>query len=473
MREALLDESRKVHLPKYVWPRLLVIGIVSFAIGGTSFLWGTRAVYIASYFIQGNPSMTVENVLIMQSIQVFASNFGVAIGNTSLRLAGSVRKVFIYLAIVFAATSFPMLLINNFWWVLLLRIIMGLAMGVAWYQPMGLAWGTFPNKKGLLYGIFSAANFFALILFSQLTMMIVNPDNALPNGQYFPPEVYSNVPKMFNILGGIYVVLLLLAAICAFDQKRMGNLSNVDEMINEPQLFDEDGNIQAAKRLSSFQAFQSTLKCPRLWMLAIMLLFAMIGPAILLNNFKVYGFEMKFDDLKLTLLFNVITATLPFQKLFTPILAEKIGNRKLVAIVLVLNIINAILLKTTTQTNIWYYGLVSGISTLSYHTMWTISVTYPSAEFPKETQPMIISLLGVFMSAGDIGSQSFLVLGLSFSQIFLLGLILGVIALFLLIFLEDGTILTGKKLPDKKAILTFKASEVSVSDDRSSEGTRI
>jgi len=453
MKSPLIDEE-KSKLPWLVWPRLLIIGTLAFSIGGTCFLWSNLAIYISSYLIKDNSSMTVGTIILMQSIQIFALNVAIGFGNKALRLCRTYRNTFIVLAIVFGATSFPTVWINSFWWILFLRIIMGFAMGIAWYLPINMAWSTFPDKKGLLYGIFSLTNFFALILLGQVTTIIANPDNDQPtivigDTKYFSDEIAGNVPNLFYILTAIYVAMMLISALCSFEQEqqRTGAISNVDEMVNTPH-FHED---EAKKRATSFMVFQGSLKNYKVWTLIAMLSCGMLGPAILLNNFTSYGFVLGFtaDALKNGL--SVIMIFVPFLKFAIPIIAEKIGNRKLALIVMTLMIINGILLQTTDPKNIWYYGLISGISTLSYHTLWSLSVTFPSAEFPKEIHSMIISFICVFISAGDIGSQFVIVLGMTYEQAFLLGLFLSSFALIMLVWLEDGTIATGKKLPPKKA----------------------
>eukprot|EP00331_Platyophrya_macrostoma_P002659 CAMPEP_0176423382 /NCGR_PEP_ID=MMETSP0127-20121128/10249_1 /TAXON_ID=938130 /ORGANISM="Platyophrya macrostoma, Strain WH" /LENGTH=341 /DNA_ID=CAMNT_0017804319 /DNA_START=256 /DNA_END=1281 /DNA_ORIENTATION=+ len=333
---------------------------------------------------------------------------------------------------------------------------MGICFGIAWYQPLGLAWGTFPEKKGLLYGIYSAANYFALIFFNQMTYWIVNPYDHKPvkyseTEEYYDESVYNNVPTMFFVMSGIYLGMMILAAICSFDVDKVGHLSNLDELRNDPQYLDKDGKPES--RVTSFMVFKGTLYKYKVWLLYAGLFCGMIGPSLLFNNYKTYGQLHGYSDGDLTMIFNLITFTVPVVKLGLPALIDIVGNRFVVAPIMVVALIHELLLVLNPpgEGTLWYYAVLSLISTLSYHSLNTATVTYANHEFPKESHTLVISMMKNMLSVGDMLGQGLLIIGVGFTTIFSVSAVLLALSAAILVSLKDGSIM-GIQLPPKRRL---------------------
>lgn len=448
LETSLFDETKKPHLPKYLAFRLGVLGVTSFSVGGSIYLWSTRANYTASYFLVDNSFMTVERILLLQPFQFLISHFGISIANSSRRVLGSIRNVYLVLALVLGLGSATTLLFNSFWWLLFVRSLIGTAAGVAWFQPLGLAWSTFPKQKGLIFGCFASANFFMLIIFNQITTWIVNPHDEKPqiDNKYFKGDILERVPIMFYTLGGIYAAMMLFAALCAFEQPRMGNLSTLEELREEPQMLPTPEETKKSE-ISSFMAFKGMLKELNLWLLCLMIMAAIIGPSILINNFKCYGLMLLFGDEELTYSLNIILIFVPILKLCIPVFVEYTGNQKFLIPVLIISTITSIFFSQVVPVSIFYYSMLSALLIWSYHIIGTIQVTFISAEFPKEIQAMVISHVGNFLSFGDMFGQSMMVLGLNFNQVFYASIGFSTIALLVLFVLRDGYLVKTKYPP--------------------------
>ncbi|CAG2161080.1 unnamed protein product [Oppiella nova] len=79
----------------------------------------------------------------------------------------------------------------------------------------------FPNNKGLVAGVITGINAFSSFIFTQIQTFYLNPNNVKPNsdGYFDETEMLSKVPKLFNLLSGIYAVMGLIGVCLIFDSE--------------------------------------------------------------------------------------------------------------------------------------------------------------------------------------------------------------------------------------------------------------
>lgn len=94
----------------------------------------------------------------------------------------------------------------------------GLFIGIPYILPISNAYKYFPNKKGLCSGICIMGLGFGALIFNQIILHVMNPNNLKPNKSdgYFPREVADNLPKTWRILALVYFCISLIATIIIF-----------------------------------------------------------------------------------------------------------------------------------------------------------------------------------------------------------------------------------------------------------------
>lgn len=90
----------------------------------------------------------------------------------------------------------------------------GIGSGIMYMQPIISGWEHFPDKKGLVTGIIVGSYGMGSFVFSQISTMIINPDDREAeieinrNLKYFKWEVAERVPFCLRILVLIWAVML-------------------------------------------------------------------------------------------------------------------------------------------------------------------------------------------------------------------------------------------------------------------------
>ena len=88
----------------------------------------------------------------------------------------------------------------------------GIGCGINYFVPIVCSWEYFPNRKGLITGIMVGSYGLGSFVYTQVSTMIINPNNELPydvgikDVKYFHENVARRVPTMFRILAFIWMV---------------------------------------------------------------------------------------------------------------------------------------------------------------------------------------------------------------------------------------------------------------------------
>ena len=103
-------------------------------------------------------------------------------------------------------------------------VLIGFSFGLLYILPLKLAYAYFPDKKGLAGGLILAAGSIGSILWSFITVELVNPNNVIPSlylnvGNslevlYGPQqEPIQNVTYMLKVMSYIFFVILSTATL--------------------------------------------------------------------------------------------------------------------------------------------------------------------------------------------------------------------------------------------------------------------
>lgn len=98
----------------------------------------------------------------------------------------------------------------------------GFFLGLPYILPINNACQYLPKRKGLVSGICIMGLGFGALLFNQIIVAVMNPNNISANSEhYFPAEVADNLPKVWRILAGVYFGLAVLGTSIMIPKKKV------------------------------------------------------------------------------------------------------------------------------------------------------------------------------------------------------------------------------------------------------------
>jgi len=104
---------------------------------------------------------------------------------------------------------------NAFFW--MFDIGFGICNGLTYIVSVHHGWLWYPGSPGLISGIIIGGFGFGPLIFNNLALLIVNPDNLeIENGK-FPESVNEKVPGMLRILTVCWAACAISAFILIFD----------------------------------------------------------------------------------------------------------------------------------------------------------------------------------------------------------------------------------------------------------------
>jgi|JI6StandDraft_1071083.scaffolds.fasta_scaffold03071_14 hypothetical protein len=94
-------------------------------------------------------------------------------------------------------------------------------LGLPYMLPMNNAMKYFPNRKGMCSGICIMGLGSGALIFNQIILAVMNPNNIKPNPNthLFPAEVAMNLPLTWRVLAGVYLALGLLGTALTIPHK--------------------------------------------------------------------------------------------------------------------------------------------------------------------------------------------------------------------------------------------------------------
>jgi len=173
---------------------------------------------VASYYRSKNPSVDINLVKLVYPLMLFAITFGMPFGIKFSQRFGA-RAVSMTAMAVISGSVFASGFMDNFWGlVFFYGLLFGFASGMVYMVPVACSWKYFPHKKGTASGFIIGCFGFGTLIFNYVAMAIVNPGNEgaslLSDGtKYFAENIYKQVPIMFKILSGFYLVIGMTGAL--------------------------------------------------------------------------------------------------------------------------------------------------------------------------------------------------------------------------------------------------------------------
>jgi hypothetical protein len=79
-----------------------------------------------------------------------------------------------------------------------------------------ISWGWFPDRPGLASGLILSGFGFSAIIFNNIALAIVNPENLQAVDGVFPASVTDRVPFLLQILSAVLFALTITAVILIF-----------------------------------------------------------------------------------------------------------------------------------------------------------------------------------------------------------------------------------------------------------------
>lgn len=257
------------------------------------FMWGNIATYVTSYLRIYDDSVTTATTFFILPIQVLVGGSFMYLG-TSLSLKMHPR-ITMSLALVLSLTGLVVgsYVTNYYLFVIFYGIFFGLAYSLSYATPLIVAWSYFKGNKGRVSGIVTAGFGASAAVFSIITLMLVNPDNVLPDieierdavvSHYYSEEIANNTPLMLR-----WVALILFCV-------------GVVAIILMPNF----GKIQEAK----IETYNPTcigdiLREKTIYLLVVAAFLAATCAVYFLSAFKVYGLDKGHDDTFLSLIGGV------------------------------------------------------------------------------------------------------------------------------------------------------------------------
>jgi len=149
---------------------------------------------------------------------LFAIDFGMPFGIKLSQRFGAKSFCMTAMALISGAV-FASGFMENFWGlVFFYGLVFGFASGTIYMIPVACSWQYFPHKKGTASGFIIGCFGFGTLIFNYVATAIVNPHNEgasiLSDGtKYFAENIYKQVPIMFKILSGFYLIVGMTGAI--------------------------------------------------------------------------------------------------------------------------------------------------------------------------------------------------------------------------------------------------------------------
>ena len=98
-------------------------------------------------------------------------------------------------------------------WALLYIFAYGIGNGVSYISPVQNSWLWFPDRPGLASGIVLSGFGLSALIFNNIALIIVNPNNEIPVDGRFPSDVNDRVPFMIQVMSAIYLGMAVISII--------------------------------------------------------------------------------------------------------------------------------------------------------------------------------------------------------------------------------------------------------------------
>ena len=435
---------------------------------GSQYIWGNIKSYVASYFREYNPGLTVSSAFIVFPVLV--------ITNTAMMpLGGYLGKRWNPKLWILIGASFSLVwillstLVHPFWmFVILYGVWYGVGSSIMFVVPVVWGWEYFPNHKAVVSGIVIGAFGFGSFIFNLISTSLINPDNVKQVDGYFPPEVADRVPGTLRIIVWWWAGLTLIGLLTVTRPKSQGLAtefnwkiidSATEKLINNSSLVSTRSNDEEPKQVSIFKIMKTSQFC----LLFIMMYCSSFFGYFILNQYKDIGERSIKDDYFLTIVGAVSAAWSGFR--FTwAFMMQKMSFKTVYGIMLVMQIAVTIAMYWSTNSRACYMICVwLAIWIQGGH--FTILPTICVKLYEERGSQVFTILFSSFGCASMTGVLIVLVLldsVITYLSVFIFWTALTCVSLFLLVlfFKEEPPVLTYSKVVKQKVKKTSINSSV-------------
>jgi len=258
---------------------------------GAFYSFGNMSTYMTSYMRQhGSPHITYTDFVVVQSawgmtqglVMPLSGFLITAIGKKASMISGSV--------IFSAGCALTYITINKELWMVAATygFVSAFGQNIALIPTLttGMAW--FPQNKGIAMGCVVGGFGGGAFVFNNIQTAILNPDNVSPassgpdEGYFIDEDLLGKVPGLLLILGGIYLILGMIACLLITQPP--------DDWLDQ-NAAEDDGKL-SEEYVTPFEAFTRR----ELYLLWITRLSVVLISQVVSGFYKAFGQTFIFDD---------------------------------------------------------------------------------------------------------------------------------------------------------------------------------
>ena len=206
--------------------------------------------------------------------------------------------------------------------------IFGAGIGISYSTPIVTCSRWFPKKKGLVTGLIVAGFGSGAFVFGELALSISNPDglNVDPDTLYFDPNssVIQNVPRMFQVLGSIYAVMIVIASFLVVEPTELIFAEKLSVEITSFAADSEDTGGGSGNQGFDFDVSQ-VMSNSLGYHLSFCFICTAVGGMFIAGNNKVYGEEYFSSEVYLSTVISVSSVFNGTGRIAWGCLADNIG----------------------------------------------------------------------------------------------------------------------------------------------------
>lgn len=201
----------------------------------------------------------------------------------------------------------------------------GLFLGLPYILPINNACQYLPKRKGLVSGICIMGLGFGALIFNQIIVASMNPNNIPPDSNhYFPPEVANNLPRTWKILAGVYLGIAVIGTSIMIPKKKKVESDETQSLLTDRE---------EAQFPDECQTTRDALTQPHLYVLIFLIASTTAFGMFIAFNYKEYGLTQVQDDKFLTLVGSIGGIANGFSRIFWGTLLDFFSFRILMVIV--------------------------------------------------------------------------------------------------------------------------------------------
>lgn len=185
--------------------------------------------------------------------------------------------------------------LHNFYaYIAIYGIANGLFLGIPYILPINNACQYLPKRKGLVSGICIMGLGFGALLFNQIIVAIMNPDNLPPDEKhFFPQSVADHLPTVWRALAGVYLGLAIIGTAIMVPKQKETKSEDKQSLLSE--------NGQDASYPNECQNLKDALTQPTFYVYVVFIALSSCFGMFIAFNYKEYGLNNIKDDQFLTL----------------------------------------------------------------------------------------------------------------------------------------------------------------------------